>query len=103
LRSTHASTSTRISSGGIDRMVTDLRHQIRKHVSQYLAAVITLGEFQDWFIPIATQMTGKEDQETQDQVYEIELRLAEYTGGYWSEAQLKEKLAPIANQILTSH
>jgi hypothetical protein len=67
-------------------------NDLKNRVSDYIAGEISLEEFEDWFVPTYWNvLTGKEEELSQ-MVYDIELRLAEYSRGNWTEHELKEHL-----------
>jgi len=69
--------------------------EIREHLARYLAGETTLDAFGNWFVPATWNVDRTEDRETIDLTYEIILRLAEYSNGDCSEAQLKDLLRPL--------
>ncbi len=68
---------------------------IRDWLARYLAGEIGLGEFQEWFVPATWDQPGKGDSEIDALIGEIELRLAEYTGGHRDEKDLRTLLVPL--------
>jgi len=65
---------------------------ITKNLSTYVTRKMTLKSFRDWFIPESWDVEEWADLDLQKLVYDIKLRLAEYTSGHWSEDDLREKL-----------
>jgi len=55
---------------------------------QYLDGEIDLRAFKKWYVPNAWDME-------EEMVHSISLRLAEYSIGHWTEAELKRHLADI--------
>lgn len=55
----------------------------------------TLEEFGNWFVPATWDVGRTENQSTSDLTYEIILRMAEYSNGDCTEAQLKDLLRPL--------
>jgi hypothetical protein len=85
-------------------MATDLHHQIRMIVSQYLAGTITVRKFHDLVMPIIVSTKGTEKREFLADVYRIELLLADLTGGYSTEAEFRDELAEsFKNRVVTVH
>ncbi len=72
-------------------MNADLR-TIRAQLARYLAGVLSLAEFRDWFAPASWDVDETSDAETQIAVHEIEHRIAEFTSGVWTESDLREHL-----------
>ncbi len=69
--------------------------QIRKQLSRYIAGKISLQAFRDWLVPATWDVDKWPAASLRNLVYEIKLRLAEYTSGHWSEMDLREKLSPL--------
>lgn len=76
-------------------MPTPLDSRIRHRLARYLTGDITLRRFDEWFVPATWDVDKSGDQPTIDLTYEIILRLAEYSNGDCSEAQLKDLLRPL--------
>jgi len=76
---------------------TDL--EICDRLVQYLDGEISLHQFEDWFVPTVWSVSRTTDAGTQALVGEIELRLAEFSNGHWTEAELRTNLEALA----TSH
>jgi hypothetical protein len=74
-------------------MDTDLHHQIRKHVNQYLTKTIGLDRLHRLTMPIILNVKGDEDTIFLNDVYRIELLFAEHTGGYLTENKFRNELA----------
>jgi hypothetical protein len=68
---------------------------IREHLARYLAGETTLDALGDWFVPATWDIDQTGDQTAVDLTDEIILRLAEYSNGDCSEAQLRELLRPL--------
>lgn len=72
-------------------MAASLEQSIREVVMQYIAGRVPLHEFQEWFAS-RTWDVGVESEELRQLVNEIELLLAEFLNGHWTEEELKNKL-----------
>ena len=72
----------------------DLR--IRDRLADYVLGHQTLVEFEDWFAPVAMEIERSDNPAAMSLAYLIELRLAEYTSGHWTESELKGMLSPHA-------
>ncbi|MBM4285635.1 MAG: hypothetical protein FJ128_10370 [Deltaproteobacteria bacterium] len=70
---------------------------IREQLARYLVGEISFQEFEDWFVPASWNVVQGKNVAAINIVYEIELWLAEFSDGFWSEAELKEKLFPLVN------
>jgi hypothetical protein len=66
-------------------------HHIREGVASYVSGEISLAEFQEWFAPRAWEILA-EDGPASDVVSDVELLLAEFSGGQGSEHALREAL-----------
>lgn len=73
--------------------------ETQDHLARYLSWEISLEEFRSWFdvatwdtfdtaSPLAQQIAGQ-----------IDLWLAEFSSGHWTEAELREKLRPLARVV----
>jgi hypothetical protein len=62
--------------------------QVREHLQAYLLGIESLPDFHLWFVGWRRANPNVSDALTHD----IDLRLAEYTGGHWTEPQLRGKL-----------
>jgi hypothetical protein len=79
-------------------------YTIRQKLRRYLDGKVTLREFRRWFVPATWDL--KKD-EASDRVRELvddaKLFMAEYTGGYRTERDLRAKLSELFNmQVATS-
>ncbi len=72
--------------------------EIRGQVADYLASKITLREFKSWFAPRAWHAHKHVDPDTVDLVHEVDLLLAEFGHGDWTEEELKERLIPLVTK-----
>jgi hypothetical protein len=75
---------------------------IRKKLSDYLSGRLSLRKFRDWFVPATWDVEEWASVPTQELVYEIKLRMAEYTSGYWTEDELRATLLPLATSFRVS-
>lgn len=66
-------------------------HHIRQALGRYLSGEVSLPEFQEWFAPRAWEVVA-EHGPAMDLVGQIELVLAEFTGGYQTEVELRTAL-----------
>jgi hypothetical protein len=76
-------------------MESHLDLAIREKLSSYLVGKISLEEFEDWFVLESWNVAQSNNSNAVNLVYEIELWLAEYSDGHWSEKQLKNYLVPL--------
>lgn len=74
----------------------------RRKLARYLADRISLRQLNHWLVDVITSLDGRADRGLRDLVYGIELRIAEYTSGVWTEAELRGKLAPLVTSFETS-
>ncbi len=68
----------------------------RRKLAAYLAGGMSLRAFNDWFVPSSWKILPTASDELREFIYEIKLRLAEYSSGHWTKSQLREKLFPLA-------
>ena len=73
-----------------------IENEIRRNLKAYLAGRLSLKAFQEWFVPATWDIEKQAMPNVRRLVYAIELRLAEYTNGHWSPAELKDYLQPLA-------
>jgi hypothetical protein len=71
-------------------MASELLRSVREQLQVYLLGVVDIADFQEAFGPMARRLrnAGAAD----DLVGGIQLRLAEYKRGDWSEPQLRARL-----------
>jgi hypothetical protein len=80
--------------GGIDL-------EIRERLGRYLSRDISLHDFQSWFVPVLWNIEQTQNAEAIELAGEIELRLAEFSNGDWTEAELRSKLEPLVSMYRT--
>jgi hypothetical protein len=68
--------------------------EIREDLVRYLARDIDLGAFREAFSPNAWDIENRSDAATVDLVREIDLALAEFDHGHWTEDELRARLVP---------
>ena len=74
-------------------MPPSLELQIRQAVTEYIAGRASLREFQEWFAPRTWDIDSMvQIGELRKLVGEIDLLLAEFSNGHWTEQELKNKL-----------
>lgn len=61
---------------------------LREQLARYVAGEITLAEFRRWFLPQIWDL-AEDDQSVSPITRRVELRLAEFMNGHWSEDDLK--------------
>lgn len=76
-------------------MTSPTLEQVRSEVRDCLEGRTTLREFWSRMVLVSFDQDGDEPAELKDLVYGISLRMSEYTSGYWTEAELREKLAEL--------
>jgi len=76
-------------------MPHSLDFNIRERLADYLADRLSLREFEDWFYAETWDIDDADNQTLTHLVYEIKLRLAEYSNGDWTEAELRSMLLSI--------
>ena len=68
--------------------------EVRSHLADYLWGTMTLEAFRQWFGLQAWNIEKRAGSVTASLVREIELLLAEFDHGDWSEEEIKEMLRP---------
>ena len=68
--------------------------EIRDKLAGYLAGEMALDVFEDWFALALLKVNEIGNAAAIDLAYGIELLLAEFSGGYWTEGQLHKILLP---------
>lgn len=76
-------------------MLHPLADATRTELARYLRGEQSLDEFGDWFVPTTWDVEKERDPALAEFVYEIMLRLAEYSNGDCSEEELKRLLRPL--------
>lgn len=66
--------------------------ELKNKLGDYIAGRVSLEEFEDGFVSLLLDEESKKDSILYQGVYDIELKLAEYSNGYWTENELKEHL-----------
>jgi hypothetical protein len=82
-------------------MKTKIDLEIYNQLVRYLAQEITLEQFRDWFDASTwnIEQSGA-NQDALDLSAEIELRLAEFSSGHWSENELRSRLLPFVGTYI---
>ena len=75
-------------------MTDSLAQQVRIWIARYLAGESTLPQFEESFTSATWNVDA--DEQAQALVGEVQLRLAEFTNGDWTEDELRDHLAPFA-------
>jgi hypothetical protein len=71
--------------------------EIRDRLARYLNREISLDEFEEWFVPVAWSIEQARNPRAIELAGELELRLAEFSNGHWTEAELRSKLEPLVS------
>lgn len=75
---------------------------IRKHLANYLAGKMSLKAFHSWFVPATWDAADSAPAPVRELVYEISLRVGEYTSRHLTESDLRNRLAPLVLSIHTA-
>ena len=59
--------------------------ELRKELARYLEGQCTLKEFEDWFVPRSWNFNQNSNPSLRNLVAQIELSLAEFSNGDWTE------------------
>jgi hypothetical protein len=66
--------------------------ELRQELGRYLKGQCTLKEFEDWFVPRSWDFNQNSNPSLQKLVAQVELSLAEFSNGDWSEKELRQQL-----------
>jgi hypothetical protein len=69
---------------------------IREHLARYVRGALSLRELAAWIAPISLE-ADKLSATARDLVYEVQLRLAEYSNGDWTEGHLRRWFKDLAH------
>ena len=72
--------------------------EIREQLTRYIAGDISLSTFREWFSPMAWNIDQRADIPTARIVHEIDLGLAEFDHGDWSEEEVKRLFNSLVNE-----
>lgn len=73
-------------------MASSFERDLCDAVGAYLAGERSLQEFQEWFVPRAWDMDVADVSTAAEVASGLELLLAEFSSGHWSEEELKVKM-----------
>ena len=73
--------------------------ELRQRLAKYLAGDIDLEQLHRWLSSEVWDIESRAEPQTADTFREVDLLLAEYAHGDWTEAELKHRVAP----LLTSY
>ena len=76
--------------------------EIQNHLARYLSGEITLEDFRKWFDVATWDAFDAATTAAQQLAGQIDLRLAEFSKGHWTESELREKLRPLARNVSTT-
>lgn len=76
--------------------MTTNERELRHRAADYVSGRSTLRDFELWLAPLAWSIDDAADATLRDLVNRLELRIAEYTSGAWSDEQLRQLIEDIA-------
>ncbi len=88
--------------GSFDAMTQDLNTGIQSQLLRYLAQEIPLERFREWFDVTTWDKPELAGSSVQRLAGQIDLRIAEYTSGHWTEDELRSKLAELLGRVTVS-
>ena len=65
--------------------------ELRQELSRYLKGQCTLKDFEDWFVPRSWNFNQDTNPSLQKLVSQIELSIAEFSNGDWTEKELRQE------------
>lgn len=69
--------------------------EIREQLARYLAGEIPLQQLEEWLVRRSWDLHRIANERTHELVAELELLLAEFSNGDWTEEELRRMLAPL--------
>jgi hypothetical protein len=72
---------------------------VKRQIERYLTRKTTLNDFKRWLAPVTMDVEQSRSPLAVDLVYEIQLRLAEFSDGYWTEDELRSLLRPLVSTV----
>lgn len=81
-------------------MHSSVDHEVLEQLAAYLAGAKTLPEFRRWFMPRAWDL-GQAESNALPLTRTVELRLAEFSSGHWTEDELREVLLGLLDRPVT--
>ena len=76
--------------------MTTIERELRHRAADYVSGRSTLSELEIWLGPVAWSLDETADKHFRELVNALELRIAEYTSGAWSDEQIRELIENIA-------
>lgn len=83
-------------------MDSSLDHPIRDHLGRYISGQSTLQEFDLWFVRATADVDRSGTRAEIDLTYEVFLRLAEYSHGDWTTAELEDLFRALVEAPVTA-
>ena len=83
-------------------MDQQLALEIQNYVARYLSGEISLEDFRSWFDVATWDAFDAATTAAQQLAGQIDLWLAEFSKGHWTESELREKLRPLARNVSTT-
>jgi len=88
--------------------------ELRQELARYLKGQCTLQDFEDWFVPRSWNFSQDSNPSLQKLVSQIELSIAEFSNGDWTEKELCQEFGilltnyeieyrPFGGEILTEN
>ncbi len=76
---------------------------VRRELASYLAGERTIRQFNVTIVNSVQLMDNHTAPDFRNLVHGLELWIAEFSSGYWSEAELREKIRPFLSKVDTSN
>ena len=80
-------------------MQSSLEADIRQRLTSHLAGDVPLDEFKDWLVGATWKLNRAADPAAHQLAYQIKLPLAEHSGGYLTDDELRQALLPHTTSI----
>jgi hypothetical protein len=66
-------------------------YELRQELARYLKGQCNLKDFEDWFVPRSWDFSRNTNPSLQKLVSQLELVIAEFSNGDWSEVELRQQ------------
>ncbi len=68
-------------------------------ITELLEGEMSLDDFYRWYSPYALQVTEQDETPAEQALLDLELHFAEYTSGHRTEAELRDAIAEVGQEL----